>query len=94
MVAEDKRGFLDYCCYISPKDLNHNIVNKMSDCCLAQNKVVWIFFFLLVGKIFSCFEKHHYRDNCHSRNKIMTLRGLLLSLGAWNQLMRSVKQVS
>lgn len=91
MAAEDKRVFLDYCGYISSEDLNHNVVNKMSDCCLAQNKTLWIFFFLPVGKIFSCFGKHNYRDNCHSRNKVLRLRGFLPFLGAWNQFMRSVK---
>lgn len=40
MYGEDKRVFLDYCGYISPEDLNHNLVNKMSDCYLAQNKAV------------------------------------------------------
>lgn len=77
MVAEDKRVFPDFCGYISSEDLNCNIVNKMSDCCLAQNKAVWIYFFLPVGKIFSCFGKHNYRDNCHSRNS-HKLRGFCL----------------
>lgn len=44
MVAEGKGVFFDYCGCISSEDLNHNVVNKMSDC-LARNKsCVDIFF--------------------------------------------------
>lgn len=56
MVAEDKGVFLDFCGYISSEDLNRNIVNKMSDCCLAQNKAVWIFFFSLWAKFLAALE--------------------------------------